>query len=320
MPFQDIDESSATGIPRPPSAIERGLRKIFVEDWSLKLLALAITLVLWVAVTGENKPVTIRTAVQLTFIRPNDLDISNDPPKSVDVLLTGSRSKLNSISLLNLVATVDVSANRAGERVVRLSTDRVRIELPEGVKIESFQPSTIPIRLEPRVERQLEVEVRLEGKPAEGYEVYGTQPLRTAVAVRGPSSHIDPLQKAPTETISVEGKKASFTASHVAIDIPDHKVDVVDAIVDVAIEIGERRVEKSFSVRTTSGAGVQRGVATVTLSGPESVIAQLRQEDVKLVLDLSHSGATTPRLELPSAIQNQIKLVSIRPSQFSVAR
>lgn len=320
MPFQDIDESAATGIPRPPSAVERGLRKIFVENWSLKLLALAITLALWVAVTGENEPVTIRTAVQLTFIRPNDLDISNDPPKSVDVLLTGSRSRLHSISLLNLVATVDVSANRAGERVVRLSTDRVRMELPEGVKIESFQPSTIPIRLESRVGRQLEVEVRLEGKPAEGYEVYGTQPLPTAVAVRGPGSHIDPLQKAPTETISVEGKKASFAASHVAIDIPDHKVDVVDAIVDVAIEIGERKVEKSFSVRTTGVAGVQRGVATVTLYGPESVIAQLRQEDVKLVLDLSPSGAMTPRLELPSAIQNQIKLVSIKPSQFSAAR
>jgi YbbR domain-containing protein len=320
MPFQDIDESAATGIPSPPNAIERGWRKIFVEDWSLKLLALAITLFLWVAVTGENKPVTIRTAVQLNFIPPNDLDISNELPKSVDVILTGSRPKLNSVGLLNLVATVDVSGNRAGERVVRLSPDRVHMELPEGVKIESFQPSTIPIRLEPRVERRLEVEVRLEGQPAEGYEVYGSQPTRTTVGVRGPASHIDPLQKAPTETISVDGKKASFTASHVAIDIPDHRVDLVDAIVDVAIEIGERRVEKSFTVRTTNGAGLQPGTATVILSGPGSVIAQLHQEDVKLVLDLSAAGVTTPRLELPAAFQNQIRLISTKSSQLSVAR
>jgi YbbR domain-containing protein len=320
MPYQDIDESAATGIPRPPNAIERGLRKIFVEDWSLKLLALAITLFLWVAVTGENTPLTIRTAVQLNFIPPNDLDISNEPLKSVDVVLTGSRPKLNSVGLLNLVATVDVSGYRAGERVVRLSNDRVHMELPEGVKIDSFQPSTIPIRLEPRVERRLEIEVRLEGKPAEGYEVYGSQPTRPTVGVRGPASHIYPLQKAPTETISVDGKKASFTASHVAIDIPDHRVDIVDAIVDVAIEIGERRVEKSFTVRTTSGPTLQPGTATVTLSGPGSVIAQLQQEDVKLVLDLSATGAATPRLELPAAIQNQIKLVSIIPSQFPVVR
>ncbi|HYV25663.1 MAG TPA: hypothetical protein VE969_10555 [Pyrinomonadaceae bacterium] len=32
----------------------RWLRRIFVEDWSLKLLALAITLVLWFLVTGRS--------------------------------------------------------------------------------------------------------------------------------------------------------------------------------------------------------------------------------------------------------------------------
>jgi hypothetical protein len=32
----------------------RLLRRIFVEDWSLKLLALAITLVLWFLVTGRT--------------------------------------------------------------------------------------------------------------------------------------------------------------------------------------------------------------------------------------------------------------------------
>ena len=56
MPFQDIDETDVVEVPRPPTALERGVRKIFVEDWSLKLLALAITLVLWFAVTGQNKP------------------------------------------------------------------------------------------------------------------------------------------------------------------------------------------------------------------------------------------------------------------------
>jgi hypothetical protein len=32
----------------------RWLWRIFVEDWSLKLLALAITLVLWFLVTGRS--------------------------------------------------------------------------------------------------------------------------------------------------------------------------------------------------------------------------------------------------------------------------
>lgn len=246
MPFQDIDETPPVDAHRPPSAAERWFRKILIEDWGLKLLALMITLALWVAVTDVNKPRPIRTTVQLNFIGTDNLSISNEPPKSVDVLLTGSRAKLNSINSLDLVATVDVSDNRAGERVVRLSPDRVHMELPPGVKIESFQPTTIPIRLEPRVERQLPIEVKLEGKPAEGYEIYDINPVPRTVRVRGPASRVDALQKAPTETISIEGKKESFTVPRVAIDIPDQKVDVLDPLVDIAIEIGEKRAEKSF--------------------------------------------------------------------------
>lgn len=41
------------GLPEPSSAIERWLRRIFVKNWSLKLLALAITLVLWFLVSGR---------------------------------------------------------------------------------------------------------------------------------------------------------------------------------------------------------------------------------------------------------------------------
>ena len=34
--------------------LERWVRRIFVEDWSLKLLALAITLVLWFVISGHD--------------------------------------------------------------------------------------------------------------------------------------------------------------------------------------------------------------------------------------------------------------------------
>ena len=323
MPFQDIDETDVVEVPRAPTALERGARKIFVEDWSLKLLALAITLILWFAVTGQNQPLTIRTGVQLNLIRPSNLDISNDPPKTVEVVLTGSRPNLQSLSPLDLVATVDVSDHPAGERVIRLTLDRVTMQLPDGVKIESFQPSTIPIRLEPRVERQILVEVKTEGKPEDGYEVYGINPAPTTVRVRGPASRVEALQKAPTETISLSGRKESFTASRVAIDIPDQKIEVLDPLVDLAVEVGEKRTEKSFSgvrTRSISGVEVRPATAEVTLSGPASVLAELRPEDVKVVVNLSTTGGSVAGLELPPAVKDRVKLLSVRPSQFSMIK
>src|ERR1051325_1891540 len=97
MPFQDIDEVGEE-TSRAPSNLNRIVRRVFVEDWNLKLLSLAITLVLWFVVTGQNTPVNVHATVQLKFIRPEALEISNDPPKSVDVLLTGSKYKLDELN------------------------------------------------------------------------------------------------------------------------------------------------------------------------------------------------------------------------------
>src|ERR1700741_4902478 len=108
MPFQDIDEVSEVESPRPPSRVERLLRKIFVEDWNLKLLSLGITLLLWFVVTGQNTPISTHTSVQLRFIRPEALEISNDPPRSVEVLLTGSKHKLDELDRTSLIATIDI--------------------------------------------------------------------------------------------------------------------------------------------------------------------------------------------------------------------
>src|SRR5829696_7222915 len=157
MPFQDEDEIAEAVDSRPaaPSQVEKLLRRIFLEDWSLKLLSLAIALVLWLVVTGQNQPVTAHLNVQLNFIRPPALEISNDPPRTVDVMLTGSRNKLDDLTSLDRVATVNISDQRAGERVLRLA-DKAQIILPQGVKVDAYQPSAIPIRLEEIMERQVD--------------------------------------------------------------------------------------------------------------------------------------------------------------------
>lgn len=318
MPFQDIDETTAPEVPEPPGTVERLARKIFLEDLGLKLLALGITLVIWFAVTSENKPITIRAAVQLNFVRPANLEIGNDPPRTVDAILNGSRQKLDSLTLLDLVATVDLQDSKAGERVVRLTPQRVAIELPEGVRIESFQPSTISVRLEPRVERQLPVEVRIDGTPAEGTEVYGTTATPSTVKIQGPASHVGSLQRAATETVSVAGKRENFSVPGVAIDVSNQKVEVVDPVVDLFIEIGERRIERQFdnvAVRSRQGDPVLPSVASVTLLGPASAIAKLQSEEIAVVVNKSSAGESNPQLQLPSDVQH-VRLVSIRPTVF----
>ncbi|HET7288748.1 MAG TPA: CdaR family protein, partial [Pyrinomonadaceae bacterium] len=290
------------------------LRRIFLEDWSLKLLSLAIAIVLWLLVTGQNEPVTAHLNVQLNFIRPPSLEISNDPPRTVDVMLTGSRNKLDDLTSLDLVATVDIMDQRAGERVLRLA-DRAQISLPQGIKVDGYQPSVIPIRLEEIVDRQVPVEPKLEGKPADGFEVYGVYPSKGSVTVHGPASRVNALQKVFTEGIWMAGHKESFTASNVAIDVPDPKVDLREPVVNVNVEIGERRVEKTFagvSVSAADGGKVQPATTTVTVLGVASMVNSLKPEELKIVLD----NDLKPQLEVPDALKGKVTLKSAQASKF----
>lgn len=242
MPFQDIEDTEATPIRRSPSVLERWGRKVFLEEWGLKLLALAITVVLWLAVTGQNKPVTMRVSdVQLNFLKPDGLEISNEPPSHVEAFLRGSPDKLDLIGPRDLVATVDLTDQRAGERIVRLSLDRVRMELRDDVQIQSFQPTTIPIRLEPVIEVPLEVEVKFEGKLPDGYEMLSVKVNPARVRLRGPAGRINALQKAATETVWLDGKQQSFDLANVDINIPDPKIDILDPAVAIHVEIAQKK-------------------------------------------------------------------------------
>lgn len=316
MPFQDIDEVSTVEVPRAPSRVERFVRKIFVEDWNLKLLSLGITLLLWFVVTSQNTPINTHASVQLKFISPDSLEISNDPPKSVDVLLTGSKHKLDQMDRTSLVANIDISDQHAGERVLRLA-DRAQIPLlPQGVKVDAFQPSAISIHLEPVVDKQLQVDPKIDGSPGDGLEVYSVRPSKTIVNVHGPASHVNALPNAKTETISVAGHKESFTAANVAIDISDPKIDLLDPVINVEIEIGSRRVERVFSnVPVTSDGNVRvtQSSATVTLIGPPALMNELQMKDIKLRLT---GNGLEPVLELPPQFQGKIILKSLKPERF----
>jgi YbbR domain-containing protein len=255
VPYQDIEDINVVAPQRPPTFFGRVVRKVFIDDWGVKLLALGISLVLWMAVADFNKPRTIRVAVQLNFVRPNNLDISNEPPRTIDVELTGSRERLNNMRLSDLVATLDISDYPAGDRIVRLNNESVHMDLPDGVKIESFKPTTIPLRLEPNLDRQLPVEIRTVGQPAAGFELISSTAQPNVINVSGPASLVEKLQKATTELISVEGKKANFTALGVTIAISDSRIEVENPVVNVAIEIAEKKTPGATPLSSTSAFG-----------------------------------------------------------------
>lgn len=302
---------------RNPHWAERWLRVIFIEDWGLKLLALVISLALWYGVTGQRKPTTIRVPrVPLNFRLPNDMEISNEPRTEVEITLTGNKRALDTLNVRDLIANVDVSDFKPGEHTVLLTSERVTMGLPDGVRYGDIQPNNVLLRLEPRVERELEVEVRRSGNVAEGYELRSITATPEKIKVRGPASHLNALQKAPTEVVSIDGRKESFTLPQVAIEIADKKVDLIDMAVSVQVEIEEQPILKTFTnvqVLEMPGSQVSQRTATIKVSGPPSLLNRLSAADLKVVLDLSEDRTRMilpPYLMLPTDMEGRVELRS----------
>jgi YbbR domain-containing protein len=210
-----------------------------------------------------------------------------------------------------------------------LTPQNVTLKLPEGVSGESVQleriePSSIKLQLERRIEREFVVNIPVTGMLPAGYELIGIQSVPNRVRVRGPESHVNALQKILTEPVALDGRTDSFTIPQVVVDITDPKVVPLETAVDVQVQIGEARAEK-----TLTGVGVQPADgtsqpqparATVTLRGPRSTIANLRAADVKLVLEQTPDGQLKPRLQLPPGLDARVEIVSTNPAEFSIKK
>ena len=321
MAYQEDDEKP---VHPARSAARRWLRELLFEDWSLKLLALAITLGLWYGITGQRTPATIRLrGAQLVFLLPNDKEISNDPRDEVTVTLRGGRRALDAISVRDLIVSVDIHRLPAGDHRVPLAPDTVTMELPEDVHLERIEPATVLVRLEQRIERELPVEVRFEGELPAGYEQRAAQVSPNRIRVRGPESQVLAVESAPTEPLMLNGLTESRTFEQVSIDIANRRVVPIDTLVSVRLEVGEVQSEKRLTgiiVRLPEGeeGEAHPARAAVTVRGDRSAVERLRAENLELVLEQTAEGALRPRLRflLPN-LAGRVTLVSTEPAEFS---
>lgn len=292
---------------------KRLFRKIFLEDWVMKLIALVITVGLWLGVTGLRPPVSRRFNIPLNLRVSNDLEVTSSPVTGVTIIIVGDKGKVDQIKESDLLVSLDLSEVQPGDRVVPITPENVNIELPAGVKLESIAPNIIPVKLEKIIEREITVKAETEGALPEDYEIYSSSAVPQTVRVSGPESFVRPLESISTEKINVEAKQENFTAQQVSLNPVNPRVRLVNTtVVDVFFRIGERRVEKTFIVTAKTETGERR--VPVKLYGALSIIENLSAESISVEIFKTETGETTQTITLPSEIQN---LVEIRATKTS---
>jgi YbbR domain-containing protein len=190
----------------------------------LKAAALGLGTLLWMTVSGQQ--VERSVLVQLQFRNlPSNMQITGDPPRTVDVRVSGAAGLISRLEPTEIVATVDVTGSRPGTRVFPLTVDQVTV--PLGVEVKSVDPPTISLVLEVTKTDTAMVQPTIDGEPAAGYEVEGVDVVPKIVVIVGPESHLKQHQTAQTESISIDGATSSVVET-VSMAVRDPAVRLRD--------------------------------------------------------------------------------------------
>jgi YbbR domain-containing protein len=284
------------------------LKKIFLEDWLMKLVALGITLALWLGVTGLSTPTTQRlTSVPLSLRFSNNIEVTNSPIQEVDLVVSGDKRRLAQINKNDLIVSMDISDILPGDRVINLAPETVGVSLPTGVKLDEIQPSRIAVRIETVEEKEVAVKPETFGELPEGYELYSESVTPSKVRVRGPSGFIRTLASVPTERIDLSNRVTDFTVRQVPVSVANPKSAVLETVVDVTFRIGEQRVERVYSIPLDGGRR-----ANVILFGGRSLFESVRSEDLQVDVVKNDAGVDEARVTLPTHLDGRVEVRSAK--------
>ncbi len=262
----------------------------------LKLLALGLAVLLWIAVSGEATVERgLSVPLELQQVPPN-LELLTKPPSTVDVRVRGGAGALSRLEPGDIVAVLDLRSARPGQRLFPLSPDQVRV--PFGIEVVQITPTTVALAFETSATKAVPVVPSLDGRPAPGYVVGRVTTDPPAVEVAGPESAVRRAAAAITEPISIAGstRRVRGTVTVGVLDSTLRLRSARTAIVDVEIlpaplertlhglPVHWRNLAPNLTVRFTPAT------VDVAVRGSREALDGLASDDVRAYVDVGRMG------------------------------
>jgi YbbR domain-containing protein len=304
-----------------------------LHRWHLKVLALALAFVVWIAVTGEGRGVQ-DFHVPVDVALGSGATLAGPPPTNVTVRLRGPDSLLRRIAPYDLTMRVDLRDAGAGERTVQLSPRNVA-GVPRDVEVTLIDPDHLRLAVARKKRKEVTVVPTVVGKPPRGYQIYRAEARPEALLVEGPEARISGVTRLGTDPIRITDQSEPFTARVGAVP-EGSDVRVVDTRpLDVLVYIDLAAVSATIERVPVVAAGAPSPVVTVpstvsvTVSAPSALVPKLREGHVRAVVDLNGSAGSSfvagapLRIELPGLDAEErakVSVVSISRSKVDVRR
>ncbi len=215
------------------------LRRIFLENWPIKLASLVLALSLWFYVTSKGKTeVSLTVPLELRNI-PLKMAVVGDVPGTVEARLQGQERALRDIaSGKKVVGAVDLSLGKAGDNIIRISPDDIR--KPSGVTVTHLSPYEITVKLDRIIRKTIRLKPVLSGTPAAGYRLGNVSVSPPRITIEGPRGSVGALTALQTMPIDIAGIKEPTTVVP-RIDYRGNPVKIIEQTIRIDIGIRKER-------------------------------------------------------------------------------
>jgi YbbR domain-containing protein len=290
----------------------------------LKLLSIAIAVMMWMAIGGEEIVERgLRVPLELQQFPPG-LELVGDVPTTADVRIRGAIGTVGRVSPGDILAVLDLTGARPGERLFHLTPQDVRA--PFGVDVVYVAPPTVAVVFENTASRVVSIKPAIEGRPAPGFVVGGVTADPPSVEVVGPESAVRRASEALTEPVSVEGSHA-LVQEAVTVGTLDPSLRLMTLrMATVTVEIVPAPLEQTVRDRPVHLRNLSPNLTAtasptavdVTLRGDKEALSTMEPDDATAFVDLAGLGAGEYTLTVRAEVTRNAGVTRIDPASIQV--
>ncbi len=301
------------------------------RNWTLKLSAFGVALLLWVAVRAEapSRQELREIPVRVDVGDPEWAVVGEPIPSTVTVRLGGPSRELMGMALDRPMVVVPMDAVTSADTAVSLNPSWVRIQDRPGVVVEAIQPSAVRVSLEPVERATLPVAMRINGQlPSDFALAAPPVTFPGGVRVSGPRSRVSEIDSIVLVPLDLSTVSRSGRIS-VAVDttgLAGLMVQPLAVEVDVPLEDQIERVMSGIPIvfppdlSAPEALELRPSTASVIVRGARSLVDRADPTLFELVVRIESDDVPPPgaEAEFPVALQGLPPLVGGEPQQSVV--
>jgi len=223
------------------------LRQYVFHNFTLKLLSLLASVLLWMAVARDPiAEVAITVPIEFQHV-PKELEIGTEKIPPAEIRVRGPGRLLRNLGPAEVHATLDLDGAKPGERTYELRGPVIQV--PREVEVVQVVPPQLHLTFDRRARNEVPIRARVVGLYAGSRRtVVGVDP--PVALIVGPEQHVNAIDAVLTDAVDAAGVTGRATFSRVHIYVTDPLVQVVrpsSVEVTVAEEAAPSRPSRSFS-------------------------------------------------------------------------